>query len=42
MQHASGQGPWLATWVTDRHGGDLELVAADADGATVAIDLPLA
>ena len=40
LQHASGLGLWLAKWVADRHGGDLELVSADADGTTVAIDLP--
>jgi signal transduction histidine kinase len=40
LQHASGLGLWLAKWVADRHGGDLELVTADAGGTTVAIDLP--
>ena len=40
LQHASGLGLWLAKWVADRHGGDLELVSADDDGTTVAIDLP--
>ena len=40
LQHASGLGVWPATWLADRHGGDLELVSADADGTTVAIDLP--
>ena len=42
LQHASGLGLWLAKWVADKHGGDLELVSADADGTTVAIDLPSA
>ena len=40
LQHASGLGLWLAKWVADRHGGDLTLLAAGADGTTVAIDLP--
>jgi PAS domain S-box-containing protein len=40
LQHASGLGLWLAKWVADRHGGDLELVSAGAEGTTVAIDLP--
>lgn len=40
LQHASGLGLWLAKWVADRHGGDLELVSDGADGTTVAIDLP--
>jgi signal transduction histidine kinase len=31
---------WLVKWVADRHGGDLELLAAGTDGTTVAIDLP--
>ena len=42
LQHASGLGLWLAKWVADRHGGDLELLAAGPDGTTVAIDLPTA
>lgn len=42
LQHASGLGLWLAKWVADRHGGDLELLAASPDGTTVAIDLPTA
>jgi PAS domain S-box-containing protein len=40
LQHASGLGLWLAKWVADRYGGDLELVSSGADGTTVAIDLP--
>ncbi len=40
LQHASGLGLWLAKWVADRHGGDLELVSTGPDGTTVAIDLP--
>lgn len=40
LQHASGLGLWLVKWVADRHGGDLELLAAGTDGTTVAIDLP--
>jgi len=40
LQHASGLGLWLAKWVADAHGGDLELVSAGSDGTTVAIDLP--
>jgi len=40
LQHASGLGLWLAKWVADRHGGDLERLSTGADGTTVAIDLP--
>ena len=40
LQHGDGLGLWLVKWVTNRHGGYLELAEAGADGTTVELVFP--
>ena len=40
LQHGDGLGLWLVKWVTNRHGGYLELPKASADGTTVELVFP--
>ncbi|WP_302082626.1 PAS domain-containing protein [Salinibaculum rarum] len=40
LQHGDGLGLWLVKWVTNRHGGQLRLPEAGADGTTIALVFP--